>query len=213
MALPSYAVDFRGFPACPCQAEWLPVFERVAQRRGLIPGAIHLFQLIGGAVKSGGTHVAGGADDMLYAPGLVALSREMGADATWHRPFNWDGDGGSEHIHRVLRGCPHNGPARYQLDAVDDGFNGLGLGGRGGLDDGPRPLSLRTWREGIDWALQQEALMVTPEDEQKIRDIFREELASFGENAAELVLVKNPTNPTGDKWKLGRYFVELWKQR
>jgi hypothetical protein len=80
----------------------------------------------------------------------------MGADATWHRPYNWDGDGGGEHVHRVLTGCPHNTPARYQIDAVRAGYNGLGHLGRGARDDGPRPLSGRTWREGIQWAKEQE---------------------------------------------------------
>lgn len=164
--MPSYAVDFRGRPACPCQAKWLPVFEAEAQRRGILSGPLPLSQLIGGAPQSGGTHTMGGADDTFPLTGIrvnayVALSRRMGADATWHRPFNWDGAGGVEHVHRVLTGCPHNEPARYQIDAVRAGFNGLGAGGRGAPDNGPRPLSGRTWRQGITWAKEQEDMPFT----------------------------------------------------
>lgn len=163
---PSYAVDFRGFPACPCQAEWIPAFELEAQRRGWLVGEQHIYQMIGGALQSGGTHIAGGADDTEYLnDNLIWLSREMGADATWHRRFNWDGAGGMPHVHRVLRGCPHNFPARYQIDAVDDGFNGLGHLGHGAPDDGPRPLSGRTWQQGIEWAEEQD---VSPEQEDRI---------------------------------------------
>lgn len=152
---------FNGLPACECQAGWLPVFERLAQVRGILSGPLPLSQIIGGAVASGGTHATGGADDTYPLTGVtdvgayVSLSRDMGADATWLRPAGWDGGDGVAHVHRVLRGCPHNGPARYQITAVDAGFNGLGRGGMGGRDTGPRPLSGRTWREGIEWANKQ----------------------------------------------------------
>ena len=88
----------------------------------------------------------------------VRVARQMGADATWHRREGWDGGAGKEHTHGVLRGCPHNEPARYQLDAVDAGFDGLGTAGRAGPDDGPRPLARRTWEQGIVWARTQQAV-------------------------------------------------------
>jgi hypothetical protein len=153
----SYQVDFRGFPACPCLAEWLPVYEAELHRRGLLTGALHIYQLIGGAPASGGTHTKGGAFDVLDVLPDVSVARQMGADATWERPVNWDGHGGMRHIHGVLTGCPHNGPARYQIDAVRAGFNGLGLNGHGAPDTGPRPLSGRTWQQGIQWAKEQAA--------------------------------------------------------
>jgi hypothetical protein len=152
---------FRNHPACPCQASWLPAFEAEAQRRGILSGPLPLSQLIGGAAASGGTHTEGGADDtyplitIKDVEAYVALSREMGADATWFRPYNWDGHRGVAHVHRVLTGCPHNGPARYQIDAVKAGYNGLGYGGHAARDDGPRPLSGRTWQEGLTWARRQ----------------------------------------------------------
>lgn len=155
--LPSYAVTFRGFPACPCLATWLPAYEAELQRRGVLDGPLHIYQLIGGAAASADTHSQGGAFDLLDLPGGedLVVARQMGADATWSRPDNWDGRGGMPHIHGVLTGCPHNGPAHYQIDAVRDGYNGLGHLGRGGRDTGPRPLSGRTWREGIAWATRQ----------------------------------------------------------
>ena len=154
----SYQVDFRGHPACPCLAKWLPAYEHELQRRGILKGPLHIYQLIGGARQSGGTHADGGAFDLLDLPGDKDwwLARQMGADATWSRPYNWDGRKGMPHMHGVLRGCPHNGPARYQIDAVEAGYNGLGHLGHGARDTGPRPLSGRTWAEGIQWAKEQE---------------------------------------------------------
>lgn len=169
----TYIVDFRGRPACPCQAAWLPALEVEAQRRGLLNGPLPISQLIGGAPQSGGTHTRGGETDFYPLTGItrvdgdggfVWLCRQMGADATWHRPFNWDGANGVAHVHCGLTGCPHNPPvAGYQLTAVRAGFNGLGHLGHGASDDGPRPLSQRTWREGIAWAQALEDI-VTPDD-------------------------------------------------
>lgn len=173
MTLPSYVVYVRGYPACPCLAEWIPAYEHELQRRGLLIGPLRIYQLIGDYAGSANTHKDGGAFDLLDLPGdeEIEVAREMGADATWTRPKNWDGKGGVAHDHGVLRGCPHNGPARYQIDAVDAGFNGLGAGGRGGRDTGPRPLSGRTWQEGIAWAHEQEEndMAITEQLEELVR--------------------------------------------
>lgn len=177
MSLPAYAVDFRGYPACPCLAAWLPAYEAELQRRGLLAGPLRIYQLIGGYSGSGGTHTDGGAFDLLDLPGGedVWTARQMGADATWSRPYGWDGGTGIAHIHGVLRSCPHNGPARYQYDShtfgVDHDRDGLYHGGRGGPDTGPRPLSGRTWRQGIAWAHQQEDDM-RPEDFDRIEKMI-----------------------------------------
>ena len=159
-----YQVDFRGHPACPCLATWLPVYEAELQRRGILVGPLHIYQLIGGAPQSGGTHATGGAFDLLDLPGDVDwwVARQMGADASWSRPYNWDGHDGMAHFHGVLTGCIHNGPARYQIDDVRAGLNGLANRGR---DTGPRPLSNRTWREGIEWAKEQD---MTPEQQAQL---------------------------------------------
>lgn len=157
MSLPSYTVYFRGHPACPCLAKWLPVYEKELLRRGVIKHNIDIYQLIGSVGASAGTHSAGGAFDIAQTTReAVYVARQMGADATWHRPYNWDGAGGISHTHGVLRGCPHNSPARYQIAAVDAGYNGLGSGGRGGKDYGPRPLSKRTWQQGMAWAAEKQ---------------------------------------------------------
>lgn len=141
---------FRGRRACVCLIAWLPIFERELLRLGVIKERIDIAQLTGGAPQSGGTHTQGGAFDLWQVAALaIWVARQMGADAGWKRTPE---QGFALHMHGVLRGCPHNDPARYQIGAVDAGYNGLGAGGRGGRDDGPRPLSKRTWREGIVWA-------------------------------------------------------------
>lgn len=174
MSLPAYAVNFRGKPACPCLAEWLPVYEAELQRRGILEGELHIYQLIGGYVGSGGTHASGGAFDLLDLPGEedLEVGRQMGADAYWTRKENWDGRGGIRHNHGVLTGCPHNAPAAYQIDAVRAGYNGLGYGGRSARDDGPRPLSGRTYKQGIAWAReQQEDDMADPKTQAQLTAI------------------------------------------
>lgn len=167
MSRSSYVVWFRGRPACPCLAEWLPVFEAELLRRGVIKQSIDIAQLIGGAAASGGTHATGGAFDIWqHDETTISVARQMGA-AAWARTA---AQGFDPHTHGVLRGCPHNGPAAYQIAALDKGFNGLGSGGMSAKDDGPRPVPLRTWDQGIEWALQQEDEM-KPEDFDKIREI------------------------------------------
>lgn len=146
---------FRGKPACDCLVQWLPAYEAELQARGILDGPLSIFQLIGSASASANTHSTGGAFDIVDLPGGEDLwvARQMGADATWSRkPPAF-----TPHIHGVLRGCPHNLPARYQIAAVDAGYNGLGAGGVGGPDDGPRPLSHRTWQQGIAWHLERQA--------------------------------------------------------
>jgi hypothetical protein len=158
----SYIVTFRGHPACPCLAAWLPVYEAELRRRGLIKHSIDIYQLIGGAAASAGTHTRGGAYDLAQVSDLeIKIAREMGA-AAWHRPAGWDSPGSIEHQHGVLNGCPHNTPARYQISAYLSGYNGLGRLGHGGRDTGPRVVPLRTWQEGIVWAT---ALQAGPVDD------------------------------------------------
>lgn len=157
MALPSHAVWFRGKPACPCQVEWIPVFEAELIRRGVIQHSVDIAQLIGGAEASGNTHINGGAIDIWqHDPVTVWVARQMGADASWARTTGSFAT--NRHTHIVLTGCPHNGPARYQIDEVRAGGDGL-VGNA--PDPGPRPLSGRTWREGIQWARTQEDIVAT----------------------------------------------------
>ena len=151
---PGYGI-FRGHVACTCLIAWLPAYEDELQRRGIILGPLGIFQLTGTAAASVDTHSQGGAFDVqpLTRAG-VHLARQMGADATWLRDTMTP-----PHTHGVLTGCPHNGPARYQIDEVRAGGDGL-VGNA--PDPGPRPLSGRTWRQGIEWArTQQEDDMAT----------------------------------------------------
>lgn len=150
---PGYVL-YRGKVACTCLAAWYDAYEAELHAREILPAdkQIHIYQLVGGYIGSGGTHANGGCgDDDQTSDAALRVARKMGADASWNRPYNWDRKGGMAHAHRVLTGCPHNGPARYQIEAVLDGYNGLGSGGRGGKDDGPRPLFMRSWSEGIKW--------------------------------------------------------------
>lgn len=154
MTLPTAATPgftlFRGRVACECLAAWLPAFEAELIARGVIKQSIDIAQLTGDADQSAGVHSQGGAFDIWqHDPVTVRVARKMGADATWARTTGSFAN--NQHTHGVLTGCPHNGPARYQIEAVMDGFNGLGAGGRGGPDDGPRPLFMRSWSEGIKW--------------------------------------------------------------
>ena len=151
MSLPTYTVWFRGFPACPCLAEWLPVFEQELKRRGIVSESIDIAQLIGDAAASGNTHALGGAFDIWqHDDTTVWVARQMGAPATWARTTGSFAN--NRHTHGVLSGCDHNGPARYQITEVWAGGDGL-VGST--PDPGPRPLVDRTWREGIAWARQQ----------------------------------------------------------
>ena len=170
MSLPPYTVWFRGLPACPCLAAWLPVYEAELQRRGILDGPLRIYQLIGNASASADTHSQGGAFDLsdYFGHEDVWVARQMGAPATWERtspPFT------TRHIHGVLQGCPHNGPARYQIAAVYSGFNGLGAGGRGGPDTGPRPIPARTWQQGIKWAQLQGDDMFSDEDRETLEAV------------------------------------------
>lgn len=189
MTLPTYTVWFRGHPACPCLAEWLPVYEAELQRLGVLTGPLRIYQLIGNASASANTHRDGGAFDITDLVGDldVWIARQMGADATWARTA---AQGFTPHLHGVLTGCPHNAPARYQIDAVRSNGNGLGSGGLGGVDDGPRPLSGRTWRQGIEWAKQrQEDDMPTPEETRKIvREEIDRAVPEIAEKVAKAVL-------------------------
>lgn len=182
------SVIFRGLPACTCQAAWVPFFERELQRRDIIDGPLSIAQLIGGFAASGGTHITGGASDFWLtgeaADRAVWVARQMGADATWRRLNGWDHGGGSEHVHAVLRNCPHLSlTARAQIIAVE--ANGDGIGGTSTPDPGPRPLSFRTWGQGIEWQRQQEDWFDMATEEQ-LRTIVREEVKANVPTAAKI---------------------------
>lgn len=188
--------------ACDCLIAWLPWFERVLLARGLIKSCIDPWQLTGGAKASGNTHSQGGAFDLLYQTSAahVAVAREMGAPATWARTV---AQGFTRaHTHGVLSGCPHNGPAAYQITAQRRGYNGLGqatsgpyagMWGYGHKDEFPDPTTYRTWQQGIAWAqaevkrltassstptpapaLEEDDMAMTPAERQALIDDIRD---------------------------------------
>lgn len=173
MSLPSYTVWFRGKPACPCLVEWLPWFEKVLISRGVIKESIDIAQLIGSAAASANTHSTGGAFDIWQHDDVtVWVARQMGAPATWARTTGSFAN--NRHTHGVLKGCPHNSAAAYQIDEVESGGDGLVGYAR---DTGPRPIPDRNWSEGIAWAkkqLEQEWDTMATKDE--IRQVVREEI-------------------------------------
>lgn len=91
-----------------------------------------VYQIIGGAPQSAGTHLDGRAVDLAPARADEKLkaAKDLGFIG-WHRPFDWDGAGGIEHIHLILvlfnrqnqRGLA---PAGFrQIAMYDAGRNGL----------------------------------------------------------------------------------------
>jgi hypothetical protein len=92
----------------------------------------------------------------------------------------------------VLKGCPHNNPARYQIDALAAGYSGLGSGGRGSRDYGPGPRKLRTWREGIAWANKQ------LEDEMSYSDWPQKDKDALAADVAKAVLNSKVVNKAAD---------------
>ena len=152
----------RKFTACVCTAEWLPLLEQMAIKRGIIHTSLDIIQVVGGDPKSGGTHVQGAAIDVEQVGlAFVTLCREAGAHGTWSRyPPAFPND----HTHITLTGCPHDGPCAYQTAAQARGYNGLGQGtkspyvgmwGYGGKDPFPAVSPRRTWSQGVAWMKSQ----------------------------------------------------------
>ncbi len=152
--------EFAGKPACTCLAAWLPVFEATIGR------SPRWFQLIGDAPASAGFHKGGGsADCEPLTTDEIRVARNMGA-AAWNRPWP-----GNYHAHLRLNGCPHNTIAQPQVTDLNAGRDGTGplYDNAGVPDNGPRDgvqWPLRTWREGIDWAEEQD--MASDETIEKI---------------------------------------------
>jgi hypothetical protein len=161
-----YWTDFHGrkWPACSCLVEWLTAYQDELLRQRLIRQCLDVFQLIGGAKASAGSHLTGGCADLgQRSREQLRVARNMGA-AAWERdadPDDGQPDFRPAHAHLSLKGCPHAQQyAKDQVDDLEDGFNGLGQleDHRGAPDDGPRSgvqWPLRTWREGIAWAKAQ----------------------------------------------------------
>lgn len=145
--------SFRGHVSCTCLATWLPVLEQLARAHGFVRENLDILQLTGSHPASAETHKRGGAFDLAqYDTRIVALAREMGAPATWLRPFYHPDGRKNFHTHGVLTGCRHNAPARYQVTAQRNGFDGLAHHQGRAPDPHPSPSAFRTWTEGLVWA-------------------------------------------------------------
>jgi len=192
---PGYAL-YRKRVTCVCLAEWLPLLELMAIKRGIIKYNLDFLQLTGGLKQSGNTHSLGGVFDVKqtgYA--FVMLCREMGAPATWSRYDMPIGDNPNHHSHGVLNGCPHNSPARYQLAAQLLRCNGLGFMGMGGKDPYPAVWPRRTWQEGMAWARAELGLEAPPAPKTvtvKKGDTLGKIAAALGVTIAA-VLIANPS--------------------
>lgn len=190
----------RGFPACDCLAAWLPVFEELIGRQP------RLFQLVGDAPASEGFHRNGGSVD--YEPlseSELRIARNMGGAA-----FNrwWTNN---YHSHTRLNGCPHNAIAQPQVEDLNEGRDGTGplYDNAGAADNGPRDgvqWPLRTWREGIAWALEQGDDM--PFTEQELRRIVREEVAAELDKPVEVA-----DGNRSKKRSLRQMTKESWQKR
>jgi hypothetical protein len=162
-----------GHPMCSHQIAHYKAFVALCRAHGKPVPLV--MQGIGGATASAGTHLNGCVTDYQYVSDWhIWALRQMGADATWRRRYNWDGKGGAEHVHSVLTSGPDNANARYQITAVRDGYNGLGYLGRAARDDGPRPLSGRSYTQGIQWAAAQGEdtdMTMTPEQDALLKAV------------------------------------------
>ena len=220
---PGYT-SFRGRTTCVCLAAWLPVYERLLLAQGLIKSNIDVWQLTGGAPASGGTHTQGGAFDLLYQTGapFVASAREMGAQGTWGRTKSQGFT--ADHLHGVLSGCPHNGPAAYQIVAQQRGYSGLGratsgqyagMWGYGSRDTYPNPSARRSWEQGIAWAQKQIDLLSpkpaptpapAPVPEEDIMASIDDLKAAIRSEVGKAVWAYPLENRyTKDKWSAGSY--------
>lgn len=203
---PGYGL-FRGRVACDCLIAWLPVYERKLIEAGAIKKNIDIAQLTGGAAASAGTHSQGGAYDIWQSSWkALEIADEMGA-VSWGRTRK---QGFAPHQHGILRGCPHNGPARYQITAADAGYNGLGYAGRGGRDDGPKPRSKRTWKQGIEWA--EEDMPLSDSDINKIVKALKAELFE-----ADVIPIQEPvgteeSRKANPNWKVSSVLSTLLRE-
>lgn len=173
---------------------WLPVFIRWAK---VVHGVdVVVIQAAGGATASAGTHTDGCAIDIrswnIPADKIAAIllgAREAGGWA-WLRT---KAQGFDPHIHIALD-CDRYTACSYQVAAAKAGYNGLGSGGRGGRDDGPRPSTFRIWSAGVRWLqadidrhLQEDDM--TPEQSAKLDAVYaavadRAGIERAGESAA-----------------------------
>lgn len=122
----------RGFSSDKPTAEWFLEIEDRARAEGLCKVDIDLFQIIGNAPASAGTHSKGGAIDCWESKDstrLLKMMRNAGGAAWLRTP-----PGFSRHIHVGLKGLDDK-PYASQITDLERGRNGLA---DMGPDTGPR---------------------------------------------------------------------------
>lgn len=195
---------------------WLPVFIRWAK---VVHGVdVVVIQAAGGATASAGTHTDGCAIDIrswnIPADKINAVllgAREAGGWA-WLRT---KAQGFDPHIHIALD-CDRYTACSYQVAAAKAGYNGLGTGGRGGRDDGPRPSTFRIWSAGVRWLqadidrhLQEDDMAMTPTERAAL-------IADIAEAARAKIFEQRMSGPEIDparKPTLHDYLVQVLPAR
>lgn len=164
---PGYTVftDYKGgrWTCCDCVFEWLTHAQKVAIKRGMLKQGFDVWQLTGGASASANTHTQGAAMDFLFQinDAWVKFFRDNGATGTWRRTVS---QGFSrDHLHAVLRGCPHDAPCHYQLVEQKDGPPAGGGDGLTGTrpDYHADPVAYITWQTAVE-RFKRELAPVTP---------------------------------------------------
>lgn len=124
--------------------------EELAVLKGWCKRTLDIYQGTGYSSLSGGTHTPpGGAMDFWQSSNPRALlhAARNGGFPGWHRT---PAQGFAHHVHAGTN-LPSR-PYSYQIAALKAGYNGLGSGGYGGRDDGPRDgVQFRDWKTGLEW--------------------------------------------------------------
>lgn len=189
-------VYFAGKPTCKHMKAWLEAYQAELLRQGLIKYNLDIWQLVGGASASAGTHrTPGAADTAQFSTGQLKVARQMGA-AAWKRTTAQGFD--MVHCHLVIN-CPCNTSSIYQWRACNGNRNGLANNGR---DDGPRSgikFPLIDWDEGIAWAKARQA----PKFTKRVSTYVVTDAPAYGRETYGLsgVKVKSPGRPKGWTFK------------
>lgn len=173
MSLVYIGTNYRGRGAYLAEtpAKWWGLWKQ-AVARDLPDIELVIIQAAGNASASAGTHADGWAIDLQtwhlsssQIERLVAHARRYGASGTWYRTR---AQGFDPHIHAALD--PGSGwtASSYQIEAVRDGYNGLGRGGRGGRDTHSAPARWITAAQGIALMEQEGEDMVSTEQMHEI---------------------------------------------
>lgn len=172
MSLVYIGTNYRGRDAYLAEtpARWWALWKQ-AVARDLPDIELVIIQAAGNASASAGTHSDGWAIDLQtwhlsssQIERLVAHARRYGASGTWYRT---SAQGFDPHIHAALDPGSGYTNSAYQIEAVRDGYNGLGRRGRGGRDTHSAPARWITAAQGITLMEQEGDDIMASKDEVK----------------------------------------------